>query len=319
MNTDELCMKLKKIPFFASLQDEVIRQLCQVSTSHTYHKDDIVYEEGDSADAFYIILRGEGFALKMINREKGEYKSLGIISTGDIMGGTGLDEKATRFVTLKAKDDMEVLKISKQDMARFFEKERESALSFFLQMLSQLMATVSSLTREQIALYETGKLIASGKKEDEFIREIVPIIKGGVPSADSGFIALYNPFIEEFEIRHGRDITGKPFEKSSFSKTEPLPTVLIETRQFYEGNPSKDHSLWGAHFPGAQAGLCYPILSGDSLLGFIALASHEKAAVFPPEQKNFLIGICNMIAPALEAAGMRREAERRELLERHIY
>jgi CRP-like cAMP-binding protein len=319
MNTEDLYAQLKKIPFFASLKDEVIRQLCQVGTGHTYHKDDNVYEEGDIADAFFIILSGEGFALKMIDRDKGEFKSLGIIAAGDIMGGTGLDDKATRFVTLKAKSDMDVLKITKHDMALFFEKEPESALSFFLQMISQLMAMVASLSREQIALYETGRLIASGRKVDELIRDLVPIIKSGVPSADSGFIALYNPFIEEFEIRHGRAVTGEPFEKSSFSKADPLPRVLLKTRQFYESNPSKDLTTWGDHFPGAQAGLCYPIFSGDSFLGFIALVSHDHATAFTPDQKNFLIGICTMIAPALEAAEMRREAERRERLERHVY
>jgi len=62
VSTEELRLKLKKIPFFTTLKDEILVKLCQISATHTYRRDDIVYEEGDRALTIDIILSGEGLS-----------------------------------------------------------------------------------------------------------------------------------------------------------------------------------------------------------------------------------------------------------------
>jgi CRP-like cAMP-binding protein len=319
VNNDVVCSDLKEILFFKSLPDEMIEKFCHIAVFEAYEDGDIVYREGDAADAFYIVLQGEAFALKKIDADKEEKKSIGVVTQGDILGQISGIGDNTRFVTLKAKGMLKMMKVSRVEMVKFLEEDRKMATRFLLEFIGRLYAIVRSITAEQIALYETGRLIASSRSEEELIGEIVAIIKRGAPAADSGFIALHNAFTDEFEIRAGKDSQGNSFVKSVFTQNEPLVKHLTEQRRFFEGNPSKDAQIWDEAFAQAVAALCYPILSGQKLLGFITLFSTEKEDAFAAEQKNFLIGICNMLAPALEAAELKREEDRRALLGRHMY
>jgi CRP-like cAMP-binding protein len=319
LNSQRVCSDLKAIPFFKSLSDEKLQQFYRIAVFEDYDDGEIVYREGDVADAFYIILQGEAFALKNIDIEKAEEKSIGILSQGAILGQVGGITESVRYVTLKAKGELKIMKVSQVEMDKFFEEDREVATQFLKEKIDRLYGIMRSLTVEQIALYETGRLIASSESEEDFIKKIVAIIERGAPSADSGFIALYNAFTDEFEIRAGEDSQGNAFTKTVFMQNEPLIKYLTEQRRFFEGNPSKDAHIWHEAFAGALAALCYPILAGEKLLGFITLLSTEREDAFTAAQKNFLIGICNMLAPALEAAEFKREDDRRQFLERHMY
>lgn len=319
VKTEGFSSNMKEIPFLKSMPDEVVEKFVSIAAFEHFNDSDIVFREGDPADSFYIILQGEAFALKEIDIEKQEYKSIGILSKGDILGQIGGRQENVRFVTLKAKGPLETMKVSQEELVKFLKEDREMAASFFLEFIQYLFDVVRFLTAEQIALYETGRLIASGRSQDEFIRDILPIITRGAPSADSGFVAIYNFFTDEFEIRAGTDSEGNPFTKTTFSHEEAIVKRLISEGRFLEGNPSKDQAIWDKAFIRALAFLCYPILSGEKLLGFITLFSTEKENAFTAEQKNFLIGVCNMLAPALEAAEFKKEDERRRRLDQFMY
>ncbi|MDQ7823671.1 MAG: cyclic nucleotide-binding domain-containing protein [Candidatus Eremiobacteraeota bacterium] len=319
MKTEGFSAQVKEIPFLQSMPDEVVEKFCGIAAFERFNDGDIVFREGDPADSFYMILEGEAFALKEIGREKQEYKSIGILSQGDIFGQIGERQGSVRFITLKAKGSLVTMKVSQEELVKFMEEDREMATRFLLEFIQYLFDIVRFLTAEQIALYETGRLIASGRSQDELIRDIVPIITRGAPSADSGFIAIYNYFNDEFEIRAGRDSKGYPFTKTTFSHDEALVKQLISEGRFLEGNPSRDQAIWDNAFVQALAVLCYPILSGEKLMGFITLFSTEKENAFTADQKNFLIGICNMLAPALEATEFKKEDERRQRLDKFMY
>jgi hypothetical protein len=50
----------------------------------------------------------------------------------------------------------------------------------------------------------------------------------------------------------------------------------LSPKLHFEGNPSKDAQIWDEAFAQAVAALCYPILSGEKLFGFITLFFTEK-------------------------------------------
>jgi hypothetical protein len=243
LNSEGIFKDLKEISVFKTMPDDIVEKFCRIAVIEEDTDGDIVYREGDASDALYIILGGEAFALKQIDAGKNEEKSICILSKGEFLGQIHGETDSVRIVTLKAKGALKVLKVSRAEMSTFLEEDPKTASQFLLEFIGSLFDILHLLTVEQIALYRTGRLIAASSSEEDFIREFVDIVESGAPSADSGFLAIYNSFTDEFEIRAGEDSEGNPFTKRVFTPNEPLIQHITTQRRFFEGNPSTDNHI----------------------------------------------------------------------------
>jgi CRP/FNR family transcriptional regulator, cyclic AMP receptor protein len=312
----KMLSRLKSITFFQRLNDEVLSKLCSIVSEVKFRKGEAVFEEGEIGDAMYIIISGEAAIQKMVNRETGDFKSLGIVAEGELFGEMALFDTLPRSATVKALKNLHLIKIPNANFQSFLMEDTKSAAVVLFEFVAILSRRLREGAREQVAVYETGKAIASCESVDDLVHKVFAIVLQAVPNADCGILALYNKFTEEVEIKINKGFSPDDMGDGSLSMEEPLLAKLIETRHFFEGNPSAELLIREGRFSETKTVIAYPIFSRETFIGFLALFSRHEESAFTLAQKNLLIGISSQIAPAIENAAFRREDDDRLRLRR---
>jgi HlyB family type I secretion system ABC transporter len=89
-----------------------VRELVAASFEpQTYEFGDVIVREGDVADAFYVLTVGRARVVKQ--GADGQEVTLAMLGPGDSFGETGLLERSTRNATVRASDDVEVLRLDR--------------------------------------------------------------------------------------------------------------------------------------------------------------------------------------------------------------
>ena len=98
-----------------------------------YNDKEIIFREGDLADAMYVIQFGQ---VSITKKTAGGETSIGLLSPGEIFGEMALFDKEPRSATASASGECRVLKV---DRRKFFAlMSRDPTLAFkILQSLSQ--------------------------------------------------------------------------------------------------------------------------------------------------------------------------------------
>jgi len=93
-----------------------------------YSAGQMVFEQGDAPDRFYIISTGE---VEVIRRKRdGSEKNLAVLHPGDYFGEIGLLTEARRNASIRAKTDVELLAMSWDDFRRVIESSEASRKDF---------------------------------------------------------------------------------------------------------------------------------------------------------------------------------------------
>ena len=93
-----------------------------------YSAGQIVFEQGDAPDRFYIISSGE---VEVIRRKRdGSEKILAVLHPGDYFGEIGLLTEARRNASIRAKTDVELLAMSWDDFRKVIESSEASRKDF---------------------------------------------------------------------------------------------------------------------------------------------------------------------------------------------
>jgi len=101
---------LKRVPVFASCTDEQLALIADRTRLIEYKKGESVYQEGDAAEAFYIISSGR---LRVFSRA--EQKTFTILHNGDSFGEISLLTGETHSATVEALNDTLLLQLEKKD------------------------------------------------------------------------------------------------------------------------------------------------------------------------------------------------------------
>ena len=104
---------LMKCHIFSGIRGDVLEELAKKVTLHTYNKDDIIFNQDDDSDAFYLIRYG--FVRVMVYDGHKE-KVLAYLKDGHFFGEMGLLKSGQkRMATLSAINRAEVIRISNED------------------------------------------------------------------------------------------------------------------------------------------------------------------------------------------------------------
>ena len=104
-----------------------------------YSAGQMVFEQGDAPDRFYIISSGE---VEVIRRKRdGSEKVLAVLHPGDYFGEIGLLTEARRNASIRAKTDVELLGMSWDDFRRVIESSEASRKDFADIMRERLAQT----------------------------------------------------------------------------------------------------------------------------------------------------------------------------------
>ncbi|MCI4626944.1 MAG: cyclic nucleotide-binding domain-containing protein [Candidatus Magnetoovum sp. WYHC-5] len=106
--------KLSELDFFSFLDKEELLSLLRISRCRKYQKSDIIFDEGQPGDRFYVILNGTVEITKVISEQKEQ--SLARISRGNVIGEMAVLNDLPRSARAKAFDDVLLLEMDRNVM-----------------------------------------------------------------------------------------------------------------------------------------------------------------------------------------------------------
>ncbi|WP_339854134.1 cyclic nucleotide-binding domain-containing protein [uncultured Nisaea sp.] len=115
MSLNEEVELLKNIPLFAKIEPSKLKLLAFTSERLVYADGQVLFNQGDSGDAAYIIIGGTASVL--IKTENGMVE-VAQLSKGDVVGEIAILCDVPRTATVQAKESLTTLKINKEAFFR---------------------------------------------------------------------------------------------------------------------------------------------------------------------------------------------------------
>jgi CRP-like cAMP-binding protein/Pyruvate/2-oxoacid:ferredoxin oxidoreductase delta subunit len=140
-----LSNQLLTIPIFAGIPDEALEDLKNNITLHSYRKGDVIFSQGDEADAFYLVRYG--FIKVTELGDDGIERVLAYLKGGHYFGEMALlEEGKKRMATVTAISRSELIKISREDFLDILET--------YPRMKSTMMKAVEKRKERNIRIHE---------------------------------------------------------------------------------------------------------------------------------------------------------------------
>ncbi len=114
---------LKKISLFANLSDAELAKILVICTPRKFPKDTVIFREGDPGDWCFLIISGQVRISKFIPNIGEE--ALAVLKPGDYFGEMALIDSFPRSAHAIANEDAEVFAISKANLDRLLDSDRE--------------------------------------------------------------------------------------------------------------------------------------------------------------------------------------------------
>jgi len=140
VNISVLLNVLRQIPLFASLDENLHREIIESIVLMYYPGEYSLFKQGDEGDALYIIKKGQ-VEIYTEPAEEGDLpKSLATITDGGFFGEMALVSDAARNASAKTLVDSEVFILSKEDFKKLLDSNPVLA--------EQISATVVSRMKQ---------------------------------------------------------------------------------------------------------------------------------------------------------------------------
>ena len=152
---------LQNIPVFNGLSVEDLESLTALLKPAVYPPESLIIREGTEGNSMYVILEGE----VRVSRKKGENEEivLSLLSTGSYFGELALIDTLPRSADVTSNTETEVLVLSKEDLDRLLEKNRDLANIFYRNCLTEtffrLRHQLSNVTLAQFNLNKKSALL----------------------------------------------------------------------------------------------------------------------------------------------------------------
>lgn len=143
---DALASKLPKIPIFSELPPEEFGKLLDLMELKAFAAGEVVLEEGDEGDAFYIITAGTASVRKV--NAAGATVELAILKEGTFFGEFAYLSGTRRTASVIANEELEVLEIVRANldsMIAEFPRVKQVLEKFFRDRSLQTLLTISPL------------------------------------------------------------------------------------------------------------------------------------------------------------------------------
>jgi hypothetical protein len=104
--------RLKSIHLFKGLNDDQILAIAKELTQESHPANEVIFNEGDEGQLFYIIEKG---TVKVTRRRGGEDRLVAKLVTGDFFGEAALIYGRRRSATITAETEVKLLALSRED------------------------------------------------------------------------------------------------------------------------------------------------------------------------------------------------------------
>ncbi len=147
---------LKKVPLFAGMPEEDLRQLCRATVEVELSAGEQLFAEGDPGEQAYIIRKGQLEIVKTSGRRE---VMLAVHGSGVVIGEMALLEDKPRMATVRAIEDSRLIAIHKDQLDRLLNTSLSASRAMFHTILSRWQAT-ESLLRQNEKMAQLGTLAA---------------------------------------------------------------------------------------------------------------------------------------------------------------
>ncbi|MCK5187692.1 MAG: cyclic nucleotide-binding domain-containing protein, partial [Deltaproteobacteria bacterium] len=124
MDTKDLFEFIRKVPLFSIYEDKVLAELIQLARLRSVSAGELVFDQGDEGDSFYIVYSGKIRILK--KNEQGKEINLGVNTKGDHFGETALITENPRNAAARAVEDSVLICIDKSSFNDYLFARPES-------------------------------------------------------------------------------------------------------------------------------------------------------------------------------------------------
>lgn len=140
---------LRRVPLFAGVAPSKLKLLAFTSDRVSYRPGEILFNQGDSADAAYVVLSGNADIL--VDTGSGQIK-VASIEPNSIVGEIAILCDVARTATVKASEPLETLRIKKDPFIRMLAEFPEMAFAIMREIAERLTRTTAELSEARSQL-----------------------------------------------------------------------------------------------------------------------------------------------------------------------
>ena len=134
---------LRRLPMFAEIEPARLKLLAFMSERVGFDPGKQLMRQGDPPDAAYLIIDGQVDIV--LETSAGQF-TVATLGTNDIVGDMGILSNAPRAATVRAKDRVIALRISKEPFMRMVREFPNMAVSIMQELAQRLEATNRQLS-----------------------------------------------------------------------------------------------------------------------------------------------------------------------------
>jgi len=141
---DQEVRLLRTIPLFAGLDPSVVKLLAFTSPRLTFKHGEVLVKQGDPGDAAYIVISGRGEI--WLTTEEHQTLKLRDVHPKEVIGEIALLVDAPRSATIRAAEDMTVLKLDKTEFLGLVRQDQAVAVQLIRVLAERLDQTTKQLS-----------------------------------------------------------------------------------------------------------------------------------------------------------------------------
>jgi CRP/FNR family transcriptional regulator, cyclic AMP receptor protein len=143
---------LRRVPIFAEIEPSKLKLLAFMSERVGFDAGNVLIQQGDSADAAYLIINGHA---EVILETAAGPVIVATLGANEIVGEMGILGNVPRVATVRAKERLIALRISKEPFMRMVREFPSMAVSMMQELAKRLESTNNQL---RTALAEVKRL-----------------------------------------------------------------------------------------------------------------------------------------------------------------
>jgi CRP-like cAMP-binding protein len=129
-------MYLKQKDIFRGINTSFVKKIMNISTTESHEHGDLLFQQGDPANQFYILLKGR---IKLILGESGQ--AVYVVShAGEAFGWSSLIGRETYTASAECMTEARLLRFEQEKILKILEKDPANGLVFFKRLADILGA-----------------------------------------------------------------------------------------------------------------------------------------------------------------------------------
>ena len=121
-SAEETAALLGRVPVFEELADDDLRRVAEVTVPRRFGASEVVFREGDDADAIFFVLSGL-VSVRLPLDDAGRDRRLATLGPGVAVGEMAFLDEGKRSADVVAEQDSRLARLSTEDLRRIGEQE----------------------------------------------------------------------------------------------------------------------------------------------------------------------------------------------------